>query len=254
MNPKYLSRLWCDYNESSVSRIIHPNDVMYNSSLKDEDYYYCGESALSVISAALLNSRISSVRNILDFSSGYGRVTRFLRAFFPAAHLTCSEVEEEAAKWCAQNFNASNIVTSKDVDLVAIDEKFDMIWLGSVFTHMDYERIKTLLKKLYGCLKPNGVIIASFRGEKMYQTYLSNPDLHNRDKDLVVEYEKTGRAYKRYPGWKDDWGLSLISTHFLHALGNDLPDSRMIMHGEVVWASAHDVLAWTNQKPKTLIR
>ena len=254
MKPAALMKYWAEYSPAKVNMTIHPDDVMYNSAQKPEHYAYCGESGIEVISAALLAGPTTHVGHVLDFSCGYGRVGRYIRALFPIAQITFSEVEAEAADFCASQFYGKALVTPKDVNAVELPEKYDVIWLGSVFTHMDYDRIKILFGKLFNALTPNGVIIGTFRGEKMYRSYQVSPEAAARDADLIREFEKSGAAYRRYPGWSDDWGLSLVHPAKLIEMGKEHPDARLIMYSEVGWASAHDAVAWTNTSPRTIIR
>lgn len=88
----------------------------------------------------------------------------------------------------------------------------------------------------------------------MHQTYLRNPEVAKRDADLISEFERTGVAYKRYPNWPYDWGLSLVKPFRIMELGERQPDARLVAYTEVGWANAHDVAAWTNVSPQTIIR
>lgn len=254
MKPHVLAKLWSDYDRDQVDMTIHPKDVMYNTAQRPEDYSYCGEAGIEVISAVLLAGPTTTIGHILDFSGGYSRVGRFIRGLFPEAEITFSDVEAEAAQFCAEQFRGKALVTPKDVAAVTLPDKYDVIWLGSVFTHMDYARMKVLFAKLFDALTPGGVLIGTFRGEKMYRSYLASPGVAERDAELLREYETTGVAYRQYPGWTDDRGLSLVKPQKLIEIGQEHPDARLVMYCEAGWASAHDAIAWTNTSPMTIIR
>jgi SAM-dependent methyltransferase len=249
-----IAKLWMAYAQRPADMTVHPYDNMYNTAQKPADYAFVGESGIEVISSVLAVAPTTHVGHVLDFSCGHGRVGRFIRALFPEARITFSEVDAEAANFCANQFRGTALVTPKDFNALTLPETYDVIWLGSVFTHMDYERMKVLFGKLFNALNPKGVLIGTFRGEKMYQSYKNFPELTVRDAELLRSYEETGVAYQRYPGWKDDWGLSLVKPAKLMELGKDHPTSRLMTYAEVGWANAHDVLAWTNVSPGTIIR
>lgn len=233
---------------------IHEDDMMYNTAEKPEHYAYVGESGAEVIFTALSAAPTARVESVLDFGCGHGRVARYLRALFPHAAITFAEVDPSGADFCAKQFQGDALVTPKDFALLTLPRKYDVIWLGSVFTHMDYERMKLLFSKLFAALNPGGIVVGTFRGHKMYQSYVNQQKVALRDAELLAEYEAKGVAYRRYPNWEDDWGLSLVRPQKLIEIGQEHNEARLIMYTEVGWASAHDVIAWTNVSPQTNIR
>lgn len=79
----------------------------------------------------------SEPSSILDFGCGYGRVLRVLRNEFPDARITACDVDRGAAEFCAQTFGATAVYSSTDPSEVRLGGKFDLIWVGAVFTHID---------------------------------------------------------------------------------------------------------------------
>jgi SAM-dependent methyltransferase len=228
---------------------------MYNVAIvKPRDYIYCGMSGLEVVVSVLGLSPTETVSSVLDYGCGHGRVARYLRNYFINAEMTFADVDAGGVNFCATELKGRGLVVPKDVSQVTLPGKYDVIWLGSVFTHIDYERMKILFDKLFAALTPNGVMIGTYRGEKMYRTYLRNPQIAARDADLIRQYEETGIGYMRYAGWQDDWGLSLVHPKRLMDIGYRHPEARMVTYAEVGWAGAHDVIAWTNTSPGTQIR
>lgn len=249
--------LWQEYNNSkqhNLIRDIHKNDVMFNSAQKPEHYFWVGECTVDLLLGILAQAPTTYVGEILDFGCGYGRVGRYLKAMFPWKNITFADVDEQATAYCSSKFKGNAFTTPKNFGDLKIDSKYDIIWLGSVFTHIDYERMNLLWSKLFAALKPNGILVGTFRGSKMYDQYKLNPEAAERDKDLIKQYENSGFAYRKYPGWADDWGLSLVSSAKLIALGEKHPEARLVTYCEVGWAAAHDVLAWTNTTPRVVIR
>jgi hypothetical protein len=65
---------------SKVRLDLQEGDAMYAGN--DRHYLFCGASALNVILSALRLAELTDPAAVLDFGSGAGRVTRWLRATF----------------------------------------------------------------------------------------------------------------------------------------------------------------------------
>ena len=87
----------------------------------------------------MLAAQKETATNILDLPSGYGRVMRFLKAEFPEAALTACDVIREGVDFCARTFGARAIYGKEDPSELELDERFDLIWCGSLLTHVDEE-------------------------------------------------------------------------------------------------------------------
>jgi SAM-dependent methyltransferase len=254
MQPEQVFDMWSDYKARGVNKTVDRYDNMYNTAQKPSDYFWVGESGLQTVLSVLMASPTQVVNSILDFGCGHGRVGRYLRAFFPDAKMTFADLDPECVRFCAGEFAGKAYATPHDFGELQFEDKYDLIWLGSVFTHMDYGRMKLLFGKLFASLTTAGVVIGTFRGNKMYQTSLRNPEVAARDRDLIKEFEEHGVAYKRYPNFPYDWGLSLVKPFRLIEIGERHPDARLVAYTEVGWANAQDVAGWTNVSPATVIR
>src|SRR5918999_5354246 len=103
-----------------VSARVHPNDTMYAIS-SDEEYLSAGLSALHCIQYSLdCSNKNYKVRTILDFPCGYGRVLRFLKARFPDADLTVSDINREAVDFCTRVFGAIPEMSNEDLSKLSI--------------------------------------------------------------------------------------------------------------------------------------
>jgi methylase of polypeptide subunit release factors len=119
-----------------VSARVHPNDTMYAVS-SDEEYLSAGLSALRCIEYCLnFSNNDNKVRTILDFPCGYGRVLRFLRARFPDADVTVSDIVPEAVAFCTRVFAAIPEMSNRDFTRLSISRRFDLVWCGSLITHI----------------------------------------------------------------------------------------------------------------------
>ena len=136
------------------STVISPNDQMWISG--PQWYFDVGTSALDSLKCALATAHIAPT-SILDLPSGHGRVCRMLRAAFPEARLTACDLDRDAVDFCAAQFNTTGVYSHEDIRCVRLDQSFDLIWCGSLFTHLDREQWPDFLGFFADHLSPDGV-------------------------------------------------------------------------------------------------
>lgn len=112
----------------------HDNMFLREDPLAHEKYFGVGLNALMLI-RQILQARRLHPETILDLPSGFGRVTRFLRAAYPHATIYASDVNIHATRFCA-NFGASPLPTAGSFDDIvqAIPTQVDLVWTGSLIT------------------------------------------------------------------------------------------------------------------------
>jgi SAM-dependent methyltransferase len=230
---------------AKVSSRIYYRDGMY-----DEDgmhYYKVGLSAIRCIDEALSQTRLQEVRTILDLPSGGGRVLRFLVHRFPDAEITACELASGAVEFCARTFGAQPAFSSLNLDEVSFDKKFDLIWCGSLVTHLNEFGITALLKLFQRPLAPGGIMIFTTHGD-FVQRRLPTQDFDygldaERVKRIGIDYAKTGYAFEDYPGEKD-YGVSLTSPEWIRALVRHLEGLREVYFKERGWDNHQDVFGF----------
>jgi SAM-dependent methyltransferase len=107
------------------------------------------------------------VGRLLDFASGYGRVTRFLLAEVPAERVWVSDVYEEGVRFQQERFGVHGIVSAVAPEGFAPAQRFDAILVTSLFTHLPEERFVGWLARLLGLLAPGGLLAFSVHGEEL---------------------------------------------------------------------------------------
>ncbi len=103
---------------------------------------------------------------LLDFASGYGRVTRFLVNLLPAERIWVSDVYAEGVSFQQRRFGVHGIVSSVRPEefaaaAAAAGAAFDAILVTSLFTHLPEERFVAWLRVLMSLLAPGGVLAFS---------------------------------------------------------------------------------------------
>ena len=233
-----------------IDRETHPNDDMLKKSPKGwSDYELAGVSAIRCTFESLLFTNIACVKSVLDFGSGHGRVARHLRLAFPAAALHFSDIDDDAWQFCARQFGGSGFASTDDFSKLVVPVRTDLIFVGSVFTHLDSERCQHLWKALFGSLNPGGALVATFRGRECWQMMIKTPERFNMGgyyDSMINNYLKQGFGYQDYKGFVK-WGQNLWKPAQVAQLANDAPDARLVRFSEAGWANIHDVGVWTKR-------
>lgn len=98
---------------------------------------------------------------VLDFASGYGRITRFLVREIPPERLWVADVYEGGVRFQEERFGVHGVVSTVRPEELDLRETFDAILVTSLFTHLPEERFLAWLRVLLGRLEPGGVLAFS---------------------------------------------------------------------------------------------
>lgn len=140
-------------------RDIAAEDTMYAGG--DARYLAVGLSALRCIADALGGRR---PRRILDLPSGFGRVTRLLRAQYPEADITVCDLDRAGVDFAAAHFGARPAYSVEDFAALALDETYDLVWVGSLVTHLSERQTRAFLAAMARHMRPGGTLVASAHG------------------------------------------------------------------------------------------
>jgi SAM-dependent methyltransferase len=232
---------------------IDSRDQMYGH--HDQHYFGVGRSAILIILSAL-TARLSyaggdsPVRTILDFGGGHGRVARYLRASFPESRVEVTDFNRPGVEFCVKSLGCYDMGADVPTD------HYDLIWVGSVFTHLPAQTAIILLANLKGALRKGGVLVLTTGGRlglnalEGFVTGLTGPSYTGYGLTLdgaaalISEYRATGHGYHDYPQQKG-YGGALLRPDWMfnHAL-----DERtvQIMFQEMGWDTHQDVYAFMN--------
>ncbi len=231
----------------SVNSKIASSDTMYDAS-NPERYFAVGNSALKAIERARAGTGAAQPTRILDLGCGYGRVLRTLAAAYPNAALTACDIDAEAVQFCAETFGAEPLLGLADPEEMEFGEPFDLIWSGSLLTHVDWHAWSAYLTLFQRALSPAGVAMFSFHGKYVAERLKSSDypyGLSPRQRELVVHsYEDSGFGYHDY---KPDsaYGISLSSPSWVLRAIDSRPLRVVHLH-ERGWAEHQDLVGCTH--------
>lgn len=129
-------------------------------------YVEGGELAEKTVRGALDRSGvdISSLRAILDFGCGCGRVLRRWREL--DARVCGTDVNAAAVDWCRTHLPFAEVgVNGLEPPLSYGEASFDLVYAISVFTHLPVKTQLAWRDELRRVLRPGGLLMLSVRGD-----------------------------------------------------------------------------------------
>jgi SAM-dependent methyltransferase len=217
------------------SKEISPNDGMYKKTTPNA-YFAVGQTAVRRIRIAMLEARVSHLTSILDFGCGYGRVLRALRVAFPDAKLTACDIERDRVDFCAEAFGATPVYSALESRDIALEGPFDLIWMGSVFSHLKAVRWRDFLSTFESLLTRGGLLVFTSQGRRVAEG-LRRRDLWDLSEEmtetLLSGYDEHGFGFDNYPGY--DRGLSLAKPSWICAELDQHPELRLLGLRERGW-------------------
>lgn len=188
---------------------IHPHDQMLLHSLH---HHQSAEVALSQyfsislqqfnaarqIMQACFGPQLEHIK-VLDFACGYGRLLRFMSMLVPAENVWASEIQPEALVFTRASFGVQGVLSTPDPQDFEVDERFDFIWVASLFSHLPDTLFQAWLAKLCSLLTPRGVLCFSARSSELLPAGEVLPEsgiLYQRASELTpLDADIYGTAY-----------------------------------------------------------
>jgi SAM-dependent methyltransferase len=188
----------------------YPEGVIEEISERDhmfkvrDRYLRSGRTGLDCIRLAMLAAGRTAVGSALDLPSGHGRVLRWIKAEFPGARLGACDIDHDGVDFCAATFGAEAIYGHEDPAQIKIPEPYELIWCGSLFTHLPPERWEGFLDLFERALVPDGLIVFTTHGRRIAErirdpetgrSYLKEPAQREQ---VLRGYEREGLGYSDY--------------------------------------------------------
>lgn len=237
-----------DFSALGVDRTIAPRDGMVAPE-DPQQYFDIGRRALELIRFSGELCDKPHYPNILDLPCGHGRVLRWLRAHYDYAKITACDLDRDGVDFCAKQFRATPVYSEFDLHRLPFAAQFDLIWVGSLVTHLPRERWLATLDCLVKWTKEYGVIVFTTQGRNVSSLLARGRKniAENIDKPaLLEEYARTGFAYQRYfeSNAEEDYGMALTSPEWLMRTLQRYPDVIMRAYLEEAWGMQDVVILY----------
>lgn len=135
----------------------------------DIEYHVGGglTTAMEICSRAEKHNRpFQSASEILDFGCGTSRILRYMVEYLPGPRYHGSEVFRDTIEWGNKVFPEISYLHQNNHPPIGFpNEKFDIIYAYSIFTHFEEDLHLQWLSELHRILKKNGLVILTIHGE-----------------------------------------------------------------------------------------
>lgn len=223
-----------------VSLAVADADIMLKKS-SGLHYLRAGFSALDSIQRAAGDVHPSSV---LDFGCGYGRVLRFFKAAWPDAAVTVCDLMPDGLAFCMEHFDVCGFRSKVEPVMPSIAHRFDLIWAGSVITHLPADKVRGFITLWRDLLLTGGRMVFTSHGTLVHERLSARSflyDLTDEAADRVLyEYKSSGFGYADYATTKG-YGVSLNSEAWMRAQVEGLGGLGYVKFIPRLWDNHQDV-------------
>lgn len=227
---------------------IHYNDTMYEGD--GRHYFSVGLSAIHCIDRAVEAAKLTEIHTALDLPCGHGRVLRFLVHRFPQTKFTACDLDRNGVDYCARMLGVGREYSRTDLDRLSLGTKFDLIWCGSLVTHLDQLKIKQLLNFFSRHLRRKGLVVFTAAGGRVVEWMNSGQfDYGIREEDIpriCSEYHEIGYGYTDYP-YIAEYGISLTSPDWLRKQARQISGLTEAFFEPHAWDNHQDVYGFVNE-------
>jgi hypothetical protein len=176
---------------------------------------------------------------------------RHLVHFFPDAEHHACDLDKEGLEFCRTTFGATAVQSSEDLTQVIFPATYDVIWIGSLFSHTSRQVTKRWMAHLAKFLSPKGIIVATLHGRWCEHVYKVYPYIASDSwAALLREYRETGHGYADYrrseshPFIEGSYGISMAKPHITVADVEEIQGVRIYLYRERAWGDHHDLLVF----------
>ncbi len=152
-------------------------------------------------------------RSVLDFGCGCGRTLMWLTRLNPGSSYFGTDTDRESVEWCRRHLAGTFTLNSPLPPLPYADNRFDLVYAISVFTHLSKDFQAQWATELHRVLRPGGLLLLTIHGDSSRKD-LSRQELATLEADGVLF--RTSRKMKGIlPSW---YQTALHSPTFLQGL------------------------------------
>jgi SAM-dependent methyltransferase len=240
---------WQRYERDGVDETISPHDNMFDPRRRGH-YFSVGRSAAEIVALTLMKAKIDRVSTVLDLACGSGRVLRHLVRLMPEASFTAADIDAEHVAFCASQFGANPLISAEAIETMPLDGSFDLIWCGSLLTHLPAARFEAALSAIARWLAPRGVAIVTLHGRWAMRRQAETPYKYFDDKTfgpIVEGVARLGFGYVDYTqdkkiGGQERYGVSVSLPSWITGRLEAMPDVRLLDYWERAWDNHQDAL------------
>lgn len=157
---------------------IHPADEMFEGALIScldqptlarTSYFNAGWQLFHVVRqiAQWRFGGLDRVASFLDFACGYGRFARFLVSSLAPDRVWVSDIYDGAVRDLEARLGVHGVMSAVDPGEFRIDQRFDLVFVASLFSHLPDARFRAWLRRLHALVTPQGLLVFSVLGDSV---------------------------------------------------------------------------------------
>lgn len=224
----------------SVSTNFSATDTMLENG-NHRRYLAVGANAMQAIRASIGSAEPKS---ILDLPCGHGRVARHLRHAFPDADLYVADIDTVGAEFCASEFKATLLKPSSDFTTLDFGRTFDLIWVGSLITHLDANATRNFFGFVARHMDDRSSAVITSHGPFVAgRLFLAQRSVYGlsveQETKILSDYMETGYGYCDYSN-RVGYGISVCSRNWIAEAAKDA-GLQLISHRDHAWDNHQDV-------------
>jgi len=228
-----------------VAERIGKKDGMFKKGF-EEHYFSVGRSALEAVRLGMLAAGRTDFRRVLDLPCGHGRVLRALKGAFPKAEFTACDLNRAGVDFCVEMFGARGDYSDPEPGKVGLKGPYDLIWSGSLLTHLDAGAYVEFLRLFARLLEPGGIFVATTHGRRIAERMRAGTHAYKLAPEelpgVVAAYDAVGFGYADYPG-TGGYGISVNTPEWLLEQVTGIGGVRVAVFSEKLWDGNQDVIA-----------
>ena len=182
---------------------------------------------------------------VLEFASGYGRITRHLKSMAPKALHFASDIHNEACDFIAGEIGVTALPSAMNPAKLNIGKNYDLIFVISLFSHLPSHSFGNWLRALYGILAPGGYLMFTTHGQSARATA---PEFW----DSILVGTDPGYGFRSASDQSDissaEYGTTLAMPRYVtKQIAEHLPSAKLTSFTGGAWFTIQD--EWIIQKP-----
>jgi SAM-dependent methyltransferase len=226
----------------SVCAAIHPEDHIFNFVMhhpgfpSDEDrveyYFRDGQtSARQFLEIVERHVGLARTRDLLEFASGYGCVTRHLIKM--TERLLCCDIHPQAIDFLQKKIGVKAIQSASRPELLQLPTQADVVFALSFFSHMPITTWARWLVSLCQAVKPGGILVFTTHGHAS-RKFLGNPEIPSLGFWYEPRSEQADLPVEQY-------GLTLTTPEFVTKNLLTIPFVALVETREAYWWGHQDL-------------
>jgi SAM-dependent methyltransferase len=198
-----------------------------------ESYFLDGRRSALKLAGLMNELGVGAHRppSLLEFASGYGRVTRHLRSVLPHASIAACDIHDQAVTFIEQELGVPAFRSHSVPEEWRVPRRYDVVFALSFYSHMPRDTWSRWIRAHVQALEPNGVLIFTTHG-RVSLPHLGSPEVpddgfwytpHSEQRDLSTS----------------DYGVTMVTREFVERAIADAVGGSVAVYREAYW--------WTHQ-------